>query len=119
MKRSEVELAGGSKRGIFLLSNARFCILSNSFLTYSAFTMLHLKKGKINSFCCFSRPNYGYNLTEVSNLPNFIDTSMHPEGLPFLKMTAFYHENASCMWLLYVVMAIDSCLQLLYVSARD
>lgn len=90
-KRSGVELADSSKCGIFLLtSNTEFYIPSNYLLTYLAFTMLHLKKGKIYCVCSFSRSNYRYNLTELSKLPDFIDNSMHPEEeLLFLKVTAF------------------------------
>lgn len=96
-----------------------FCILSNS----NIFSIHHAtKKGEINSFCRFSRPNYGYNLTEVSKLPNFIDTSRHPEELPFLKMTVFLPWESPLVSFFFMwqdVMAIDTALQLLYVSARD
>lgn len=81
------------------------------FLTYSAFTMLHLKKIKINSFSCFSRSYYGYNFIEVSKPHNVIDTRMHSEELPILKTTVCLplHVSSLCGKMLWQSMLLYSC----------
>lgn len=105
----------------------KYSILHSKLLfssTCSIHHAIYLKKGKISSFCCFSSLKYGYNLTEVSKWPNFIDTSIHlythrgaaifkGDCVPTIRMPLLFF----IVW--QEVMAIHTGLQLLYVSARD